>query len=345
MVDTVPADTEELFRDYSGYVHALCIKLGVPPQDAEDVAADIMARLYERDLISMFDPDHYIERDGQVIPAKFKSFLSHQVSLYVRGKRDALNKRSQREPLIIDQPTESGLPASELLGGRIEDDYSFLEADELVAKTREYLSVVGPRSTRDMCNLVDLFDEMVREVRENGEFSYAALQQRFSISSTSAYAWVDWLREALASAPAHLSSCHAVGGVFLSEEDVAKAIKILRESGGNSVLKPLIAAKHKLGTARDGWHKDLARLEQKQFPELVRVSEVEGHRYPGVKMAVVHRLERMLPSVTIVAAAESSWDVVEAELWRCGADKSTVQRILRLTAQAVSSGDEVPEWS
>ncbi len=340
--NTVPADMEEMFRAYSGYVFALCVKLGIPVQDAEDAGADIMARLYERDLIGMYDPDYRIERGGVVIPAKFKSFLSHQVALYVRGKRDALNKRAQREPLIIDQPTESGLPAAELLGGGQDDDYSQLSADEFVDRAREYLSVVEPRSSRDKCDLVELFDEMVREVRELGEFTYQGIQQRFSISSTSAYAWVGWLREALASAPAHLSTCHVVDGIVLSEADVARAVKLLRESGGNSVMKPLAAGDHKLVSAEAGWHKELARHEIEQYPELAQHGRPDK-RYPVVKAAVIHRLERMLPSGVVVV--ESAWDPVEAELWRGGADRDSVARFFRLVAEAVESGEAVPDWS
>ncbi len=343
-----PADTGEMFRKYAGYVRGLVVKLGVPPQDAEDAAADIMARLYERDLIGMFDPEHHIEHNGEVIPASFKSFLSAQVALYVRGKRDAITRRSRRELLILDQPADGGSGGTtfaELLGGSHEDDSSKVSADDFITKARGYLAVVSPRSARDKCDLIELFDEMVREVNEDGEFSYVSIQQHFGISSTSAYSWVGWLRECLANAASHLSSCHVAGGVILTEADVASAIKILRKSGGSSVMSPLESAGHKLSTAQAGWHKEFARQEKALYPELAADTGKPDKRRPGVKLAVIHRLERMLPAGLPAEPAESSWDAVEAELWRLGADRLAVGRIFGLVQSAVVSGEEVPAWS
>lgn len=343
-VVSAPLNTEDLYRNYSGYVKGLVCRLGIPPQEADDVAADIMARFYERDLIGMFDPDKEIERNGEVIPAKFRSFLSHHVSLYVRGKRDALARRSHREMLIADQPVEDGGTSwLDVFGAAQWDDYSAVSADDFIARTRDHLARVAPRNSRDNCHLIELFDEMVRQVRETGAVSYPLIQEKFSISSTSAYAWVSWLRDCLEQ-PDDLTApvSHVIGGVTLTGADVATAIQILKSAKGVMVKQPLARAGHKLAGADTGWYHEITTAETALYPSLARVPGTHTKPKDHVKQSVLHYFERLLGrSEPEPVAAEpeepSAWDLLESELFQSGLEVQAVDRILKRVQAVVEA--------
>ena len=65
---------------------------------------------------------------------------------------------------------------------------------------RAHLAAIPPRSARDTCDLVALFDELVTEIEQTGAFTYAGIQARFGVSGTTAGAWLSRLRKVLAPA-------------------------------------------------------------------------------------------------------------------------------------------------
>jgi hypothetical protein len=355
VVVAVPASTEEMCETYYDYVLHLVRKQGIPAQDAPDVAHDILLRCIERDVLGMFDPEYAISHHGKAIPANFRTFLSTQVLLYVRGKRDALNRYSQREPLMCDRTVDGGSTWVELFGGASEwDDYSFLSAEEFVTRMRAYLASLPPRSARDRCDLVQLFDVLVEQGWTHGHIDYAQLQAHFRISPTSAYTWVGRLREALAQAPetSQISpsapvTTWTIGGVVCVEADLREALEVLKsKAGGIMVKQPLEKAGCALAVAEKGWYHQFSAEEREAFPEL----EIDPatHKKPAghVRKAVVHRLERMLAEaatpdeVMEVLATEvpdepdAPEDLLEAELWRLGASAAVVDRIKNLAQLA-----------
>lgn len=352
-----PADVDELCSDYLPYVRHLVRKLGgISAQDAEDVAHDILARLIERDVIGMFDPEHEITHGGKKIPPNFKTFLSNQVALYVKGQRDRLGRISRREPLLCDRPEDGGGTWVEVFSGqqderdqhKLWDDYSHLNAEEFVTRMRAYLTTLPPRSKRDRCNLLALFDALVSQGLTEGKVDYARVQQEFEISPTSAYTWVARLRDVLKAAPTgkpQAGMVWKVGGVALTEADIAQAIEILSsKAGGIMVRQPLAKAGHKLMAAEDpNWYHPFSEHERKLFPEL----EIDPatHKKPAghVRKAVVHRLQRMLaevagpgPAAEAEPVVDTPEDLLEAELWKLGADMAAVDKIKELAQAAYS---------
>lgn len=348
MVATVdaPSTYEELHQQYREYVEHLLGKLGVPPGDIQDAASDIFVRLYQLDALSQFNPDYHIEHGGQVVKANFRTWLSAKVSLYARGQRDKSNRRVTREPLICDTQLD-GASWVEVFGGEIWDDYSGLSVEEFVLRMREYLAKQPPRSARDRCDLVKLFDLLVPIALDKGIVDYDAVEAEFHISPTSAYQWVSRLRDTLKEARAKLTvtpRTWTIGGVQVSEDDVISAIQILKTAKGIMVRQPLAKADHPLTGADKDWYHGFSAEERDWFPELE--IDPQTHRKPAghVKLAVIHRLERMLVETkpdtpTPVPAPEpevpdTPADLFENALWRLGASAQDVDRITALAQAA-----------
>lgn len=349
----VPRDADELVRIYRDYVIGLVTKLGIPAQDAEDVTNDILERELAVGVIDMYNPDFTVSHQGQQKNVTFRAFLSARVSLRVRGKRDQIQRRTGRELLICDSPVdEGGTRWIEVFGGKQWDDYADLDATEFITRMRDYLATVPPRSPEDSCDLVALFDELLRQVREEGEVTAQAIQEHFGVTGTIAAAWLGRLREIMTQAGDVLPKPEprVIGGVTLSLGDVQTAISILRDARGIMVRQPLERAGHPLAAAEDGWYHVFSLDERKLFPELE--VDPQTHKKPAghVKAAVIHRLERMLgigmaeaeavaePELAAVVPAEpedtdappTARDKLEARLWAAGMHPEQVLECLAL---------------
>ncbi len=193
----VPKDYSELFSMYRTYVETLISQLGVAPENKEDVASDIFLKLYERDIIGMFDVNHQGWQGRQV---KFKTFLSAFVLSYARGMRDRAYKYRMREPLLCDTIIRNhwggGLMWIAVYGPSSEDTqfliYENQEAERtLVARLRQRLSEIERPKTR--CDLLELFDEAVRLVRRDGVLSYAELSATLGVNIRSVRSWMKWI--------------------------------------------------------------------------------------------------------------------------------------------------------
>jgi hypothetical protein len=302
-LDCVPADMDELARHYYDFIRGMVRKQGIPDQEAGDAVQYIFERLEKTDVIGQFDPEHVTEYQGKLVKTKFSTFLGAKVMLYSRGERGRIGRRASHELQILDRPVTADLDTglSALLGslGASFDDYSSLESGEFIAQVRARLAAVPPRSARDTCDLAALFDEIVHEIGETGEFSYAGLQARFGISGTTAGAWLSRLRAILR--PALGRTSVTIGGVALTAAEIAAALKILREDTSVMVRQPLAKAGHPLSKAEAGWYRPFAQAELKKFPGLA--VDPGTHRKPAghVKLAVMHRLERILAEAGVPA--------------------------------------------
>lgn len=190
-----PSSYEELYRNYYSFVVGLVGKHGIAPDNREDVASEILLRFYERDFLNEFNPELSFEVNGKLVKARFKSFLSAFVVNYVRSHRDRQNLRIKREPLIVDAPATTMSDPE-----HYEDDYSAIYEEELVVKIREYLATVPRKSRQDQCDLLALFDAVVRQVRINGKYSVKDLQTQFGVSPTAIHTWLGWMRFNIAKA-------------------------------------------------------------------------------------------------------------------------------------------------
>lgn len=206
--DTVsaPADYAALYTQYWDYVLTLVRRFGFEENKREDMAAEILLRFYERDFLAKFDPTLVFEYQGQERPARFKSFLTKFVLIYLRGLKDKQRRQSAREKLLCDtvvghQEDTSWVDVfGETVPGAEEIALGRLEEEDLVAELRAYIAKVPRRSAYDTCDLLALFDAVIVQVREYGVWDVAALRQQFNVSSTAMHSWLWWLRENLAAA-------------------------------------------------------------------------------------------------------------------------------------------------
>lgn len=188
-----PASYHELVDQYFDFVVGLCRKLGIDPQNCEDVAQHIFWRFYERDILSMFDANHRIEHRGKSYRPRFQSFLSSHVEHYVRGKRERQQVVAAREPLKCDQPVGDGSTSwVEVYGPACEDDYSEIYERELIEEIRQHLSGLPPRSDQDVRDLPRLFEVMLRQ-SESGKVDSKALAAEFGVSKTAISSWIQEL--------------------------------------------------------------------------------------------------------------------------------------------------------
>lgn len=205
-----PSDYEDLYRKYFDYVTALVRRHGIlDDASAEDVAADILMRFFQKDYLSIFDPTMTFEYHGESRPAKFKSFLSKVVLSYLRGYWDKQKRLMTFEPLLCDRPMSDldGGPRVTWLDLHAEDaaDHALdviegVDSGRLIAYLRGYLKTIPRRSRFDQCDLVALFDAIVEQVLVEDRFSVTALRERFGVGPTAMHSWIWWLRENLAEA-------------------------------------------------------------------------------------------------------------------------------------------------
>lgn len=335
-----PVDAEDMYRRDGKYILGLVRKLlGGSLQDAEDVAADITEKLIASDVIGMYNPEHVSEHHGKKVRVTWRAFLSSNIAIRVRGKRETLARRAHREPLLCDTTVgEAGQSwAEHALGGNW-DDYPFLDDASFFSRLRDYIATV-PATWDGPCSLLALFDEMVDRLRR-GEpaMSRRMVAGEYGISVSAAAARLNGLRESITAAgtdpPGIPEFDIAHTGQSLSAADVRSAAEALRAARGNRVQPALEAIAHPLAKAPKNWYLKFAREEIRAYPEIKVPIGTHAAGAPGegwgsgghsdqVKRAVIHRLERMLTEAMLpVTAPEpdpepdpTRRDIFESELW------------------------------
>jgi hypothetical protein len=289
--DAVPSGSDDFFRLYYGYVRKIVGNTpSIQSQDVEDVAMEIMTRLIERDVLGMFDPSKTFSYDGKQIQARFRTFLTAQVTLYIKGQRDRLGRQHKRELFVIDSPVSDDRPSWADVFGGTEDDLSGLDAAEWIRQARSFLSTVPKRSDRDSCDLVRLFDDLITQVSTTGTVATAETAAHLGVSTAVTGRWVRWLRENLRQQAA-LSRRVQIGGEPYTLAHVRQAVSILQGVKGQPQVKhPLLRSGNPLW--RMDYHK-IAAYERATFR--IEVPAGDHHKpAPHVLAAVVHSLERTL---------------------------------------------------
>lgn len=212
-----PRNYEELFHQYWDYVVAFLRSHGIEEQNKEDVASECFERFYERDILSMWNPDHRVLYKGQERRVKFKSWLTGFLKLYVLGHRDRQTKQQSRYPLWCDTPVMTGgghtdsqdITWLELNGEHVDshenDVVDLISAQESANELRAYLMTIPPRSKNDTCDLPALFDACRDQIDRYGvptnpnvsPFRIAELADHFGVSTTSMNQWVRWMQDCL----------------------------------------------------------------------------------------------------------------------------------------------------
>lgn len=173
----VPDSYEQLFLEYWDFTVNLVRKHGIRESSCEDVAQAILARLFERDFLTLYDPQKVTTRGGSPRFVAFKSFLSASVLLYVRHYREKQMLGDVREPLWCDAELESGdswasvnAPAEPDHTEAVEQD---LAAEEWFARMRHRMRNLG----------LDGFFEVVHHVAETtGKVTVAALMRETGLA-------------------------------------------------------------------------------------------------------------------------------------------------------------------
>lgn len=358
-----PADAGGLWREYGAYMRRLVVRGGIPDQEADDVLSNIVTRLLARNVLDMYDPAKTVTYGGREIHVTFKAFLSSIVMTYVKGQRDKLGRLGKRELLIADKPQDdTGTTWAELFAGAWFDDYSHLDTQQFIDRMRAYLAMVPPTDTS--FGLLDLFDELVREVRQDGEASVKAVREHFGVPASVVKARMGTLQATLKGAPEAPPPSWEVHGVTVGPLEVRAAIECLEGAKGIMVAQPFQRAGHPFKDCPKGWYHQFSDEEIASFPHIA--IDPQTHRKPAghVKVAVLHRLRRMLaeatagfghpdsstasavhppqpvtdaeqPNTFTAAEQDTPRDLIEAELFRLGATPAKVDYILGLAAQLV----------
>lgn len=197
---TTPETFTEVFRDYYQHVISWVIKLGINPQNAEDIASSILMRFYERDALSFYDPDFQIQHGDVIHDAKFKPFLSSFVYRYVQHYREREQTHMNREGLSLNAPAGEGETWADILLPSYEDQYDGLELAEVLAAIWKRISLpdvnLGTKKTSPQL----LFGLMLYQIEERGVTDAEELALLYGVSAVAVKKWRIKLRTYIAEA-------------------------------------------------------------------------------------------------------------------------------------------------
>lgn len=199
--DYIPKDFAEMYTQYYTYVHNLLYRNGIEYQDCDDVAQSIFMTLDKKGFLDDFDPTKEFHGHAAV----FTTFLSGAVLKYLRHYRHRKHIRDQREGQSTDQ-TVSASPRDgatsdmwiDVYGPHFEEEYTELHGDDFRRQIRAHLVTVNTGRKDNQLDLVALFNEIDRQVAEDGKYTTAKLGEVFGVSRTTIHNWLSRLRTEVA---------------------------------------------------------------------------------------------------------------------------------------------------
>jgi hypothetical protein len=193
----VPASDAEVYQHYFRFIVALVIKNGIEQENAEDVAMTVLTTFIEKGVLADFDPDRIIEYNGVIRKAVFRTFLSGFVQTYTMQHRKKQAKSRYREPFSGDQ-NSPGVEQSwfDRYGESVSDvaEQDPVDGDVMIQRIRAHLATIKPRHRQDHCNLLDLFDALLRQYDEHGRYSPKLISEEFGVSKNTAVARIARLK-------------------------------------------------------------------------------------------------------------------------------------------------------
>jgi hypothetical protein len=189
----VPDSYEQLFLEYWDFTVNFVRKEGIHESWCDDVAAEILLRLEERDYLSLFDPETVTTRGtGKPRFVQFKSFLSASLKLYARGHREKQALSDHREPLWCDTQLESGEAWLSVYGPAEADHADHVEkkmiTEEWFARARAQMRSLG---------LEEFFDVVHEVAEETGKVTVAALMRETGLARPVVSSMLEAVRESL----------------------------------------------------------------------------------------------------------------------------------------------------
>ena len=202
--DFVPANFAEMYQHYYVYVLRLLVKQGIDQQDADDVAQVLFIKMSEKGLLEQFDP----EREFNGRPAVFRTLLSGFVLKYAMGFRKRQRITQDREPTLVDTIVKqdhtpgdtNDMTWGETYGPYFEDEYSDVSDSQFRTAIRSHLATARTGRKDSQLDLVALFDEIDRQVTDEGRYSTTDLMAKFSVTRTTIHNWLEKLRVEVAKA-------------------------------------------------------------------------------------------------------------------------------------------------
>jgi hypothetical protein len=208
-VNAAPKDHEEFYRRYRAYVRRLLLLHGIPLGEVDEQVNDLFARWMTTGMLGRFDWNYESERNpGE--KARFEPYLSQHVKLAARGRREQIQKRTSREPVILNSPAgshEKTTWADLLDTGTHDPRYFDVEYQQFVTTVRSYLETIPRRSPMDVRDLPLLFMRVVAQVETLGRIDKHLLMEgpwephkergewKTTISSSVIRNWLVALRE------------------------------------------------------------------------------------------------------------------------------------------------------
>lgn len=199
----VPENFSELFDHYYGYVVRLVADNGIFADHAEDVAMTILMHFFRHNALADFDPNFKSNHSGVVRPARFMTFLSGFVLLYLKHHRVMQAKKMSREPISLDaivygdegNDSETWL---DIHGPAGDPGVERVEYLDTVAGIRRRLADVRPRTDQDKFNALEFFEAMREQVALTDTYNTRELAKRFGVATSTIQNWVKRLRAELA---------------------------------------------------------------------------------------------------------------------------------------------------
>lgn len=194
----VPATNAEVFEIYYQHIKFLIRKYGFHEELVEDMAALLMLKFVEKDVLSDYDPTRLSSNNKT---ANFKTFLSGFVMSYLFHYMSREIRRRDHEAYSLNysytlEDGDTDLWLDQLPEGRVDDEYEYQTVD-LIIDIRNFLQenpkVMGPKHAP--VTLETFFSSVMRQVEEQGQVNSKELQEEFGVSKTTISNWLRTLRE------------------------------------------------------------------------------------------------------------------------------------------------------
>ena len=198
-----PADYAELYEEYSGYVQAVLVKLGIDQQDAVDAAGELLLRFVEKGGLGWYKPDQKFRigtvdgkkvtlKPDQDVPegfvqtgertAAFMGMFKPYVGLTALGVRDRLYTLHKREVLsAFESGTTDSTEFDKSVSGSEHEIVVRASMDSAKHELRRRAvarEVVG--TNRDLSRLFALIEQ---QMEQNGKINRQALMSELAISA------------------------------------------------------------------------------------------------------------------------------------------------------------------
>lgn len=202
-----PHDYDDLTRHYFQMIRGIVARQkGIDPQDVDDRVQEIMVRVVDRDLISMYDPKKAFMTPDGLKKSRFAPLLRSFVKKYLRGIHETATAKAMRDApsTRLEQPTSTGDTWVEVYAP-IEPDTA-LEAVETrmeFGRVYEHLDTIHvhedgvPFDFTQTLTLGRVLRAAMTDLELHGRFVRRRVAEELGVSDQSVTIWMRRIREEL----------------------------------------------------------------------------------------------------------------------------------------------------